>query len=301
MNLTGVIPTRNRAEQVERLVKALEDFNCEIILVDDHSELPVVVDGVKIIRNPRRLGVGESRNIGCRQAKGDWVLFLDDDLAPSPGLARFIDQLLPRLKTKDVVGFRFVGSNLIGGRPVEYRDTTFSRMLNILFGVDISPNTGPSRFIPAPAMMFQSDFFSSLGGFDSRTFGGNGFRESSDLQWRARKLGGRLIYVEDPSFQHLNIPGGQEKGRSENDVYFMRNQTIFALRSGGIAALAMIAGFGAYMIFKGFRISGLVRGIALGLSVVLQSQIVLSLKEPLNSTTTRSPVLKTCFSKRDSR
>ena len=84
-------------------------------------------------------------------------------------------------------------------------------------------------------------------------------------------MGGRLIYVENPFFQHLNIPGGQEKGHSENDIYFMRNQTIFALRSGGIAALAMIAGFGAYMLVKGFRISGLVRGIALGLEVVLQS------------------------------
>ena len=102
------------------------------------------------------------------------------------------------------------------------------------------------------------------------------------------------MFIENPFFEHLDIPGGHQKGHSENDMYFMRNQTIFALRSGGIAALAMIAGFGAYMIFKGFRISGLVRGIALGLSVVLQSQIVLSLKEPLNSTTTRFRMLKRC-------
>ena len=270
MNLTVVIPTHNRAEQAERLVKELNGLNCEIILVDDHSEPPVVVDGAKVIRNPRRLGVGESRNIGCRQAKSHWLLLLDDDLVPGPGLASFIDELLPRLKPTDVVGFRFVGSNIMGGRVVEYRDTTFSRILNILFGVDISPNTGPSRFIPAPAMMFRSDFFASLGGFDSRTYGGNGFRESSDLQWRARKMGGRLFYVEDPFFQHLNIPGGHEKGHSENDVYFMRNQTIFALRSGGLAALAMIAGFGAYMLVKGFPISAMVKGVAKGLAATLK-------------------------------
>lgn len=246
-------------------------MNCEIILVDDHSEPPIAVDGAKIIRNPRRMGVGESRNIGSRQAKGDWLLLLDDDLALGPGLARFIEEILPTLRTKDIVGFSFVGSNVMGGRTVEYRNTTFSRMLNILFGVDISPSTGPSRFLPAPATMFRSDFFASLGGFDSRTYGGNGFRESSDLQFRARKMGGRLIYVENPSFQHLNIPGGHQKGHSENDVYFMRNQTIFAFRSGGLAALVMIAGFGAYMLANGFRISALVRGVAQGLAVVLQS------------------------------
>ena len=84
-------------------------------------------------------------------------------------------------------------------------------------------------------------------------------------------MGGRLMYFEDPIFEHLNVPGGHRKGHSENDVYFMRNQTIFALRSGGPASLVMIGSFGAYMLAKGFRISALVRGIAQGLAVVLQS------------------------------
>ena len=272
MNLTVIIPTRNRTEQVQRLVKNIKRLDCEIIVVDDHSEEPVVVDEARVIRNPRKLGVGESRNIGCGQAKGDWLLLLDDDVVPSQRFTSFMAEFLPKLKTKEVVGFRIVGFNTMGSRKVraETSDTKISRMLNILFGVDISFHTGPSRFVPAPAMLFHSDFYASLGGCDSRTYTGNAFRLSSDLQWRARKKGGRLMFIEKPFFEHLNIPGGHQKGHSENDSYFMRNQTIFALRSGGQAALTMIAAFAAYMLVKGFRISTLVKGVAQGLAVVLK-------------------------------
>ena len=270
MNLTIVIATRNRAEQVSVLVQKLKRLDCEVIVVDDCSQHSVVVDGATVLRNSQRLGSGESRNIGCRQARCDWLLLVDDDLVPSAGLARFIDELLPRLEPRDVVGFRIIGFNTIGTRKVKYRNTRISRMLNILLGVDISPHNGVSRFIPG-VMIFQSKFFASLGGFDSHRYGGNGFREESDLQWRAREMGGRLMYVEDPFFQHLNISGGHEKGQTGNEIYFMRNQTIFALRSGHLASLIMIAGFGAYLLVKGFRISTLVRGIAQGVAMVLQS------------------------------
>jgi len=272
LNLTVVIATRNRAEQVSGLVEELKRLDCEVIVVDDCSQHSVVVDGATVFRNPERLGSAESRNIGCSQAKRDWLLLVDDDLVPSAGLARFIDELLPRLEPKDVIGFRIVGFNAMGSRKVKYRNTRLSRMLNILFGVDISPHNGTSRFIPG-AMIFQSKFFASLGGFDSHRYGGNGFREESDLQWRARKMGGRLMYVEDPFFQHLNIPGGHEKGQTGNEIYFMRNQTVFALRSGRLASLVMIAGYGAYLLAKGFPISTLVRGIAQGIAMELRAQL----------------------------
>jgi GT2 family glycosyltransferase len=269
LDLTIVISTRNRGESLRRLVKELNELNCELIVVDDYSKQPVVIDEASVIRNTQRLGSGESKNVGCRQAKCDWLLLLDDDLVPSPGLRRFIDEVLPRLETRDVVGFRIVGSNAIGSKNIDYRNTGIHRMLNIFFGVAISPHSGRSQFIPS-AMMFPSGLFASLEGFDSDTFQGNGFREESDLQWRARKVGARITYVEDPFFLHLNIPGGHNKRHSENDVYYMRNQTIFALKTAPLASLVMIASFGAYLLVKGVKISTLIKGVAHGLSAVLQ-------------------------------
>src|SRR6266568_2902527 len=234
-------------------------MNCEIIVIDDCSERPVILDGAIVIRNLRKLGSGESRNIGCRHAKSDWLLLVDDDLIPSSGLTHWIQAHLPILDPRDIVGFRIAGFNNMGSSTVTYRYTTISRILNIVFGIDVSTHEGPSRFIPS-AMIFNAKFFASLGGFDSRRYGGNGFREESDLQWRARKIGGRITYVEDPFFLHLNIPGGHNKRKSENDVYYMRNQTIFALKTAPLASLVMIASFGTYLLAKGMHVSTLVKG-----------------------------------------
>jgi len=268
LNLTVVIPTLNRQEQVRQRVEELKELNCEIVVVDG-SQRPLVVDGARVIWHPQRIGSGEARNVGAEQAQTDWVLFMDDDHVPSPGLVQFIDKLLPNLKTRDVVGFRIVGSSRMGSRPISMRYNGIFRIVNILFGVDISSRSGPSRFVPV-AMIFHSKFFASLGGFDSHRYCGNCFREESDLQWRARKMGGRLTFIEDPFFTHLNTPGGHDKRHSKNDVYYMRNHTIFAFRTNRPASLVMVTAFGAYLLAKGIRVSELVRGIAEGLGVVLQ-------------------------------
>jgi len=244
-----------------------------MIVVDDNSQQSVTIDGAYVVRNPKRLGSSESRNVGSKYATRDWLLLVDDDLIPGPEFRSFIDELLPRLRLTDVVGFRITGYGTVGASKVSlYQDKLTSRIMNILFGVDISRRTGPSRFVPA-AMIIRSDFFSLLGGFDPRTYGGNGFREESDLQWRARKKGGRLTYIHDPFFLHANVPGGHDKWRhSEDEVYYMRNQTIFALRSGSPTALVMIAAFGAYLLVRGFRMSTLVKGVALGIGEILQGR-----------------------------
>ncbi len=273
MNLTAVIATRNRAQQVRRLVNQLNDWHCEIIVVDDHSQEPVSVDGARVIRNCHRLGGSESWNVGSAKAESDWLLLIADDLLPSPGLQHFIEELLPKLETKDVVGFRIVGFNRMGSKTVKlpYRTTTISRILNILFGVDISHHSGRSKFTTG-AMIFHRNFFSQLGGFDSLTYAGNGFREESDLQWRARNVGGRLTYIEDPFFEHADVPGGYQKRHSENDVYYMRNQTIFALRTGGLASPVMISGFGTWLLVRGVGISALIKGTAQGISKVVHDR-----------------------------
>ena len=52
LNLTIVIPTRNRTKQVRWLVNKLKPLNSELIVVDDYSQRPVMVDGATVVRNP---------------------------------------------------------------------------------------------------------------------------------------------------------------------------------------------------------------------------------------------------------
>lgn len=101
MKVSVVIPTHNRCASVQRTLDALA---CDPEIVDA-GEVIVVADGcrdgtARVLRgrtwpwpfqvlemNPGR-GVSEARNAGARLARGRILLFLDDDVEPSPGLVR---------------------------------------------------------------------------------------------------------------------------------------------------------------------------------------------------------------------
>jgi glycosyltransferase involved in cell wall biosynthesis len=89
--VTAVIPTRNRAELVQRAVRsALSQTFCdlEVVVVVDGPD-PVTVTALEAIQSTdSRLrivaldaGVGgaEARNMGVRAAQGEWIALLDDD------------------------------------------------------------------------------------------------------------------------------------------------------------------------------------------------------------------------------
>jgi GT2 family glycosyltransferase len=90
-----VIPTHNRRDSVHRTVSALlrQEYPCsafEVIVTCDRCE-----DGteeslrnafgsrVRVLRS--EAGTASARNAGLREARGELVVFLDDDMEPEPG------------------------------------------------------------------------------------------------------------------------------------------------------------------------------------------------------------------------
>lgn len=94
LRLSVVIPTRNRKNVLERLLRSLERQTLakdqfEVIVVDDGSSdgTPAEVEAfagqsplqVRCVANPER-GTGAARNYGVTQARGGIVAFMDDDV-----------------------------------------------------------------------------------------------------------------------------------------------------------------------------------------------------------------------------
>jgi glycosyltransferase involved in cell wall biosynthesis len=87
--VSAVIPTHNRLELVQRAVRsALSQTysNLEVLVVVDGFDPATVAvlesiqeSRLRIIALEKNVRGGEARNIGVRQAKGEWVAFLDDD------------------------------------------------------------------------------------------------------------------------------------------------------------------------------------------------------------------------------
>jgi len=86
--LSIIIPTYKRQDSLERLLKALvaqKGVDAEIIVVDQNA--PGYLDGV-ILPGVQRLvlsspNASDARNQGFLRSKGEYVLFVDDDLIPT--------------------------------------------------------------------------------------------------------------------------------------------------------------------------------------------------------------------------
>jgi glycosyltransferase involved in cell wall biosynthesis len=87
--VTAVIPTRNRPDLVTRAVRsalAQTHQHLEIVVVIDGPDGPTV-EALSAIDDPnfryvelqKSVGGSEARNVGVREASGDWIAFLDDD------------------------------------------------------------------------------------------------------------------------------------------------------------------------------------------------------------------------------
>ncbi|MGH9892235.1 MAG: glycosyltransferase, partial [bacterium] len=83
-----ILNTYNRASQVGKAVESVlsqSGVDLELVIVDDGSTddtqavLAVLADArTRCLRQSNR-GLAAARNVGAREARGDWLLFLDDD------------------------------------------------------------------------------------------------------------------------------------------------------------------------------------------------------------------------------
>ena len=88
LKVSVVIPVYNRPDLLQRAVSSVSRQSFapfEILVVDDGST-PVVGSlkdfysiQVRILRNERNQGVSVARNLGIREANGDWIALLDSD------------------------------------------------------------------------------------------------------------------------------------------------------------------------------------------------------------------------------
>lgn len=108
-----IIPTHNRAVLLERALKSVRAQTYrhhEVIVIDDASAdaTPEVVRNftglrIRYIRNEKNYGGAAARNVGIREARGDYIAFLDDDDEWEP------DKLEEQMRLMDRYGATLCG------------------------------------------------------------------------------------------------------------------------------------------------------------------------------------------------
>ncbi len=144
----------------------------------------------------------EARNFGILEAKHDIILFVDDDVKPSPSL---IEGHLTAYRDETVGGVagRIIneGENdrvHVDPHALTHVNSWYYTQFDHLDRVEISTARGCN-------MSFRKELLLRIGGFDTRF---RSFRDDSDLSFRIRALGYRLIFEPTAELVHLDASTG---------------------------------------------------------------------------------------------
>lgn len=104
-----VIPTRNRQEKLNRLLASISQstyIDYEIIIVNDGADTLSLPNSkhIRILDNNSNKGLAFSRTRGAQDAKGEYVLFIDDDNVIDRDMLRILVSVLTDHSTLIAVG-----------------------------------------------------------------------------------------------------------------------------------------------------------------------------------------------------
>jgi len=216
-----VIPVFNAAHLTQQCLQAIRDCTpdvpYEVVVVDNASSdsTPALLasnPGVRVLRNDQNHGFAVACNQGAAIARGEYLLFLNNDTIPRAGWLR---PLIQTLQTDAKIGI--AGSKLIypqsgliqhAGVAVDPDGNPFN--MYRLFPADL-PEANVSRVMPGvtgASMLMRTRQFLELGGFDQRYL--NGY-EDVELCLRARRVGLASYYCHTSEFVHFEsmTPGRQ--------------------------------------------------------------------------------------------
>jgi GT2 family glycosyltransferase len=205
----------------------------EVIVVDSNS-----MDGTEGLKNSfpikffsiRERSRELAQNLGVSVASGDIVAFLDDDVVVCK---EWLDEILKPYSKGNVGG---VGGRVVPyGRPRHFHTAIESSDIGKVFpsGLVIGNFDIP---LPQPIevdsfigcnMSFKRELLLSIKGFD-KNYGGNFYRDDTDLCLRVRKLGCVLVYQPKALAWH------KYKGKVIDDTWsywYVRNHVYFYFKN----------------------------------------------------------------------
>ena len=228
---------------INSIVKHSRGFEYEIIVVENGSKdgsLEALKDyarknsSVTLVNAGENIGFGRGNNLGAKNAKGEYLLFLNSDtLIPDNALKEALDFVTTK-KDLGVYSCRLLNSD----RSIQPSGGHFPNLLNLfawqLF-IDDLPLIGPliPSFHPQKSaydkdkdldwvtgafMMVPKKVFDETGGFDEKIFM---YTEEMELTFRISRLGYKTYLRKTPSIIHLGGASGGSHLALTSEVKYM--------------------------------------------------------------------------------
>lgn len=206
----------------------------EIIVVDDGStdktpEGLKVVKGIKVITNNENQGFLLSCNRAAKEARGNFLHFLNNDVQVFPGWLDELYQTFTEIPEAGLVGSKLVYPDGVlqeaGG--IIWKDGSGTN-----FGRGDDPNKPEYNFLrdvdycSGASIMVPANLFRRLKGFDERFV--PAYYEDTDLAYSVRKMGLRVIYQPFSQVVHFEgITSGTDISRGAKSYQAINRSKFF--------------------------------------------------------------------------
>ena len=199
-----IIPVYNQFDYtyhcIQSIVKNSGDITYEIIIADDCStditkEIEKAICGIQVIRNSQNLRFLRNCNNAANYAKGEYILFLNNDTQVQENWLAPLVELIERDKTIGMVGSKLVYPD---GRLQEAGGILWKDGSAWNYGNRSDPDLPEFNYvkdvdyISGAAIMISKSLWNEIGGFDERFV--PAYCEDSDLAFEVRKHGYRTVY-----------------------------------------------------------------------------------------------------------
>lgn len=211
---------------------------CEVIVVDDASPDDSAatlahIDGLRVLRNADNLGFIGSCNAGAAAARGEFLLFLNNDTQVTP---HWLDALLACFAERADCG--------IAGSRLVYPDGRLQEAGALVFADGSCWNAGRFEprdtpafryrrevdYVSGASLLIRRETFERIGGFDSRY--APAYYDDADLAFAVRKLGLRVYYAPASVVVHYegisagtDLDAGMKRYQRVNQAKFVAKWT----------------------------------------------------------------------------
>ncbi len=194
-----VVPTYNRQNQILKTVEALRKQTLtqdayEIIVVDDGSTSPVMIEGVEVLRL-ENLERSAARNAGGEKSQGEILIFVDDDMMVAENFVQSHIAAHREWPNAIVIGQISLQDDFI--------KTPFGKFRHNLEMTNVPTKRGiveSKNFCAAGNMSIRRESFFALDGFDKNLNSG----EDQDLAIRHTSAGGEIIFLPEAVGVHYD-------------------------------------------------------------------------------------------------
>ena len=229
-----IIPTLGRTSSLRDCLESLwaqtfQDY--EIIQVTEEGELAAL------------------RNEGAKRARGEYLIFIDDDVVCEPQWLESIVRIFRETDVAGVSGPSYISREYRRNRDI-FRFPVLKWIYDLFFldGKQSLPGhitkagtwttgacdykcsyEGPVDFLEACNSAYRADAFRLAGGFDE-AYKGVGDWSEPDLAFRIRKNGNNLWFSRDARLEHRPSCSGAFKKRLRDSRNRLANYELFASR-----------------------------------------------------------------------